>query len=110
MKEVPKGWTVALLEDLLDYIQPIKYIVKSTEYDDKYKTPVLTAGSAATDSTGAAFRLKQEVCFSNCWNTAQKNDFYGILERRRSLFVFFAILLSTFNFQPLFIFVAVEIF
>ena len=32
------------LEYLLDYEQPSKYIVKSTEYDDDYDTPVLTAG------------------------------------------------------------------
>ena len=32
------------LEDLLDYIQPSKYIVHSTNYNDKYDTPVLTAG------------------------------------------------------------------
>ena len=32
------------LGDLLDYEQPAKYIVKSTNYDDKYDTPVLTAG------------------------------------------------------------------
>lgn len=32
------------LESLLDYEQPSKYIVKSTDYDDRYKTPVLTAG------------------------------------------------------------------
>lgn len=30
--------------ELLDYEQPSKYIVSSTEYNDKYKTPVLTAG------------------------------------------------------------------
>ena len=32
------------LETLLDYEQSSKYIVKSTEYDDSYETPVLTAG------------------------------------------------------------------
>lgn len=32
------------LEDLLSYEQPTKYIVKSTEYNDLYTTPVLTAG------------------------------------------------------------------
>ena len=32
------------LECLLDYEQPSKYIVNSTEYDDGYDTPVLTAG------------------------------------------------------------------
>ena len=32
------------LEQLLDYIQPTKYIVHSTNYNDKYNIPVLTAG------------------------------------------------------------------
>ncbi|OGL30848.1 hypothetical protein A3F37_00180 [Candidatus Saccharibacteria bacterium RIFCSPHIGHO2_12_FULL_41_12] len=37
-------WQGKKLGDILAYEQPTKYIVKSTEYDDKYKTPVLTAG------------------------------------------------------------------
>ena len=32
------------LGDLLDYEQPTQYIVSSTDYDDTYDTPVLTAG------------------------------------------------------------------
>ena len=32
------------LMDVLSYEQPTKYIVESTEYDDSYITPVLTAG------------------------------------------------------------------
>ncbi len=32
------------LDDLLEYEQPSKYIVKTTEYKDEYNTPVLTAG------------------------------------------------------------------
>ena len=32
------------LEELLDYIQPTKYIVENTDYDDSYSVPVLTAG------------------------------------------------------------------
>lgn len=32
------------LDDLLEYEQPSKYIVKTTEYKDEYSTPVLTAG------------------------------------------------------------------
>ncbi|WP_028358213.1 restriction endonuclease subunit S [Brackiella oedipodis] len=32
------------LGDLTKYEQPTKYIVKSTDYDDSYETPVLTAG------------------------------------------------------------------
>ena len=34
------------LEDCLDFEQPTPYLVKSTEYDDAYKTPVLTAGQS----------------------------------------------------------------
>ena len=34
------------LEELLDYEQPNNYIVEDTKYDDKYKTPVLTAGQS----------------------------------------------------------------
>ena len=40
----PNGVEYKKLEDLLDYEQPTKYIVRSTEYDDSYKIPVLTAG------------------------------------------------------------------
>ena len=32
------------LEELIDYIQPTKYIVKSTNYSNEYCIPVLTAG------------------------------------------------------------------
>ena len=32
------------LDDLLEYEQPTKYIVESTEYRDSYEIPVLTAG------------------------------------------------------------------
>lgn len=34
------------LEDLLDFEQPTSYLVKSTEYDDSYDVPVLTAGQS----------------------------------------------------------------
>lgn len=44
--EIPSSWAIATFEDLLDYIQPTNYIVESTEYDDRYKTPVLTAGKS----------------------------------------------------------------
>ena len=42
--EVYGDWVETRLKDLLTYEQPTKYIVKSTEYKDKYETPVLTAG------------------------------------------------------------------
>lgn len=40
----PNGVNYMPLGEVLDYEQPTKYIVKSTEYDDAYDTPVLTAG------------------------------------------------------------------
>lgn len=42
----PENWAECTYEDLLDYIQPTKYIVESTEYHDSYKVPVLTAGKS----------------------------------------------------------------
>lgn len=36
----------AKLEDVLDYEQPTEYIVETEEYNDSYKTPVLTAGKS----------------------------------------------------------------
>ena len=42
----PEGVEFKPLGELLSYEQPTKYIVKSTEYDDAYKTPVLTAGQS----------------------------------------------------------------
>lgn len=40
----PNGVPFKKLDEILDYEQPTQYIVKSTKYDDSYKTPVLTAG------------------------------------------------------------------
>ena len=37
-------WKEYALGDLLEYEQPTAYIVESTDYNDKYETPVLTAG------------------------------------------------------------------
>lgn len=39
-------WQEYALEDLLSYEQPTPYIVESTEYDDSYDVPVLTAGKS----------------------------------------------------------------
>ena len=45
-ENLPQGWVVCRLEDILDYEQPQAYIVNSTDYSDEYKTPVLTAGKS----------------------------------------------------------------
>lgn len=39
-----KEWALNELGKYLDYLQPTKYLVSSTVYDDKFKIPVLTAG------------------------------------------------------------------
>ncbi|MEA2041657.1 MAG: restriction endonuclease subunit S [Bacteroidota bacterium] len=41
-----EGWVVKSLGDFLVYEQPTKYIVESTEYNDNYDIPVLTAGKS----------------------------------------------------------------
>ena len=43
---LPQGWAVCRLEDILYYEQPQAYIVNSTDYSDEYETPVLTAGKS----------------------------------------------------------------
>lgn len=39
-----KSWQTVELGEIFNYIQPTAYLVKTTDYDDSYKTPVLTAG------------------------------------------------------------------
>ena len=45
-RNLPKGWAVCRLEDIVEYEQPTAYIVSSTDYNDSYPTPVLTAGKS----------------------------------------------------------------
>ena len=44
--QLPKGWVVCSLENIIEYEQPADYIVSSTNYDNSYLTPVLTAGKS----------------------------------------------------------------
>lgn len=43
---IPEGWKECELGELLDYKQPYKYIVTSTEYSKNTGIPVLTAGKS----------------------------------------------------------------
>ena len=45
-RNLPKGWAICRLEDIVEYEQPTPYIVSSTNYDNAYSTPVLTAGKS----------------------------------------------------------------
>jgi type I restriction enzyme S subunit len=78
-ENLPKGWTIAKFEDLLDYIQPTNYIVKSTEYKDTYKTPVLTAGKSFikgyTNETDGIFNSLPTIIFDDFTTATQFVNF-----------------------------------
>lgn len=60
----PNGVEMAALNSLLDYEQPGAYIVKSTDYNDSYSTPVLTAGQSFilgyTDEQSGIYNASKE--------------------------------------------------
>lgn len=76
---LPKGWTTAKFEDLLDYIQPTNYIVKSTDYKDTYPTPVLTAGKSFikgyTNETDGIFTQLPTIIFDDFTTATQFVNF-----------------------------------
>jgi type I restriction enzyme S subunit len=59
----PEGVEYKPLGDLLNYEQPTKYLVKSTDYNDSFPTPVLTAGQSFllgyTDEEEGIFRASE---------------------------------------------------
>ena len=76
---LPPSWTIVKFEDLLDYIQPTEYIVASTEYDDNYKTPVLTAGKSFikgyTNETHGIFDALPVIIFDDFTTATQFVNF-----------------------------------
>ena len=63
--------------DAIGYIQPLNYIVKSTNYDDKYETPVLTPGKAfilgyTNETKGIYDATKDNVIIFDDFTTATK--------------------------------------
>ena len=75
----PQGWAVAKLKDLLDYIQPNPFIVKSTDYKDTYPTPVLTAGKSFikgyTNETDGIFTKLPTIIFDDFTTATQFVNF-----------------------------------
>ncbi len=69
-------WEYFKLEDLLDYEQPTKYIVSSTEYSDSYSIPVLTAGKTFilgyTNESEGIFNEELPVIIFDDFTTANK--------------------------------------
>lgn len=70
---------MAKLEDLLSYEQPTKYIVHDDSYDDKNKTPVLTAGQSFilgyTSETDNIFDKVPVIIFDDFTTSIQYVDF-----------------------------------
>jgi type I restriction enzyme S subunit len=66
-------------EDLLDYEQPTKYIVRSTKYSDAFKMPVLTAGKSFikgyTNETDGIFDNLPAIIFDDFTTATQFVDF-----------------------------------
>lgn len=79
LETLPKGWTIAKFEDLLGYIQPTNYIVKSTDYKDTYPTPVLTAGKSFikgyTNETDGIFTKLPTIIFDDFTTATQFVNF-----------------------------------
>ena len=74
-----EDWVEGCFEDLLDYQQPTKYIVKSTEYNDEYETPVLTAGKSFikgyTNETDGIFDNLPTIIFDDFTTASQFVNF-----------------------------------
>ena len=74
-----EDWTECCFEDLLDYEQPTKYIVESTNYNDSFKTPVLTAGKSFikgyTNETEGIFDNLPTIIFDDFTTASQFVNF-----------------------------------
>ena len=76
---VGMSWEMVKLGDVLDYEQPTNYIVKSDLYDNKFKTPVLTAGKSFilgyTDETDGIFSKLPVIIFDDFTTVSKYVDF-----------------------------------
>ena len=65
--------------ELLSYEQPTPYIVESTDYNDKYKTPVLTAGKSFilgyTNETDGVYTDLPVIIFDDFTTASQYVNF-----------------------------------
>lgn len=74
-----KDWAECCFEDLLDYEQPTNYIVESTNYNDSFNTPVLTAGKSFilgyTNETTGIFKSLPTIIFDDFTTASQFVNF-----------------------------------
>ena len=78
-QKLPEGWAVCQLDSIVSYEQPTPYIVKSTDYDDSYSTPVLTAGKSFiigyTNETNGVFEKLPCIIFDDFTTDSKLVDF-----------------------------------
>ena len=77
--QLPEGWSICHLEDVIEYEQPTAYIVSSTNYSDSYPTPVLTAGKSFiigyTDETAGVYNKLPCIIFDDFTTDSKYVDF-----------------------------------
>ena len=77
--QLPDGWCECRLENIVEYEQPQAYIVKSTDYDDRYLTPVLTAGKSFiigyTNETEGIYQNTPCIIFDDFTTDSKLVDF-----------------------------------
>lgn len=78
-KNLPENWIKRELKDFLDYEQPQKYIVSSTDYSEDYKIPVLTAGKSfvlgKTKETSGIYTDLPVIIFDDFTTASKYVDF-----------------------------------
>ena len=78
-QKLPEGWAVCQLDSIISYEQPTPYIVKSTDYDDSYSTPVLTAGKSFiighTNETNGIYEKLPCIIFDDFTTDSKLVDF-----------------------------------
>ena len=78
-QKLPEGWAVCQLDSIISYEQPTPYIVKSTDYDNTYTTPVLTAGKSFiighTNETNGIYEKLPCIIFDDFTTDSKLVDF-----------------------------------
>lgn len=78
-KNIPKGWGLKKIKDLLDFEQPTKYIVESSSYTPTGKTAVLTANKSFvlgyTNETNGVYTDTPAIIFDDFTTDSKYVDF-----------------------------------
>ena len=76
---IPEDWAIKKLIEFLDYEQPIKYLVRDTDYNDNNLIPVLTAGKTFilgyTNEEHGIFKKLPVIIFDDFTTSIKYVDF-----------------------------------